>query len=234
VLKVIFFDLHGTLGYTENPVTPIEVSKILTSRGYEVSPQAWRAAIHFVGIVDFPRLKLNDISSFLKQVCCRLGIEVDKDTLDKLIGLFESRDFYKLYPEAIDAVKIAKEELNLKAAIVTTIPKFKFKLILKFLSRYIDFVMTGLEAGCDKSNPKMYLSLLKTLKIAPKDVVVIGDEAYVDIILPKSLGMKVIQLIRGNTKKCDLADAHVNNLIDAIKVIKKWMKEAKQIEWQDI
>ena len=56
--------------------------------------------------------------------------------------------------------------------------------------------MTGSEAGCDKSNPKMYLGVLEKLRVAPEKAVVIGDDGYVDVILPKKIGMRTIQIIR--------------------------------------
>ncbi|RLG89218.1 MAG: hypothetical protein DRO15_01000 [Thermoprotei archaeon] len=224
MLRGVFLDMHGTLGYVENPITPVEIAELLVDSGYEVSPQAWRVASHFVGIVDFPKLKFPNEHSYLRHVCFRLGIEIDEETLNRLVELFKRREYYKLYPEAIDAVKTIRE-LGLKIAIATTIPKFRFKLIIEALSPYIDFVMTGAEAECDKSNPKMYLKLLRILKLTPESVVVVGDEDYVDVILPKKLGMRAIQIIRENGKKCKLADAYVTNLIDAAKIIEKWIRE---------
>ena len=155
-----------------------------------------------------------------------MGIEVNTNTLNKLVKLFQTQGHYKLYPDAIEAVRIAKEELDLKVAIVTTIPRFKFVQVIETLSRYLDLVITGSEAGCDKSNPKMYLSILEALKLAPEEAVVIGDEEYVDIILPKKIGMKAIQIIRNGKEKCELADAHVDNLIDAMRIIKKWIRRS--------
>ena len=228
MLKAVLFDLHGTLGYVDNPVAPTEVVKILEAKGYEVSPQAWEAAIRFVGIIDFPKFKFDNEISFLRHVCYRLGIEIDTNTLNKLVKLFQTREHYKVYPDATEAVRIAKEELDLKVAIVTTIPKFKFMQVIETLSRYLDLIMTGSEAGCDKSNPKMYLSILEALKLAPEEAIVIGDEEYVDIILPKKIGMKAIQIIRDGTEKCELADAHVNNLIEAMRIIKKWIRRSRK------
>ncbi len=187
MIRAVFFDLHGTIGYVVNPVTPIEVADFLASRGYEVSPQAWSAATRYVGMIDYPKLKFDNYTSYLRQVCLRLNIEVDEDTLIELVKVFERRDFYEMYPEAMDALRFVKEELELKTAIVTTIPEFKFKSIVEAASKYVGFVMTGAEAGCDKSNPKMYLKLLKILNLNPSNVVVLGDEEYVDVVLPEGL-----------------------------------------------
>ncbi|MCJ7423621.1 hypothetical protein MUP01_05055 [Candidatus Bathyarchaeota archaeon] len=57
-------------------------------------------------------------------------------------------------------MKEAKKS-GFKTAIVTTIARFKFEKAIQPISKHIDFVMTGYEAGCDKSNPKMYLRVLE-------------------------------------------------------------------------
>ena len=38
MVEAVLFDLHGTLAYVDNPVSDIEISEYLFSRGYEVSP----------------------------------------------------------------------------------------------------------------------------------------------------------------------------------------------------
>jgi len=48
MVEVVLFDLHGTLAYVDNPVSDIEISDYLFSRGYEVSPQQLRAAWFFL------------------------------------------------------------------------------------------------------------------------------------------------------------------------------------------
>ena len=141
--------------------------------------------------------------------------------------LFRCRERYRVYLDAVDALRIAKVELNLKVAIVTTIPRFMFMQVIKALSQYLDLVMTGSEAGCDKSNPKMYLGALEKLKVSPEKAVVVGDDEYVDVILPKKIGMRTIQIVRRGVRKCELADAHVSNLIDAMNVVREWMKNPR-------
>ncbi len=150
----VFIDLDGTLAYVEEPVDLGEVIEYLENKGYDVSLQALRIARYFVGIVDLPRYGFNDERSFLKQVFHRLGIEIDGETLDYLVNMF-GREKYRLYPESLNAVKMMKD-LGLKTAIVTSIPRFKFESIINELSSLIDYVMTGPDVDCDKSNPRMY------------------------------------------------------------------------------
>ena len=60
------------------------------------------------------------------------------------------------------------------------------------IEEYIDYAITGCEAGCDKSNPKMYLKLLALLKVKPNECVVVGDDIQLDVRIPKKLGIHTI------------------------------------------
>jgi FMN phosphatase YigB (HAD superfamily) len=124
-LKAILFDLHDTLAYLENPLDSEEVSDFLLGLGYEVYPQSWDAAYHYTGMVDYPKHGYSNRRAFLKQVLRRLEVEVDSDTLEKLVQLYDRRNGYSLFSDATTALREAKQ-LGLKTAIVTTIPDFVF------------------------------------------------------------------------------------------------------------
>jgi FMN phosphatase YigB (HAD superfamily) len=218
-MKAVLFDLHGTLAYVENPVTETEISDFLFSRGYEVSPQQLRAAWFFVSMIDYPKHGYKSWRSFFTRIFWRLNIKVDRDTLNSIVKLLQNKP-YQLYPDAADAVINAKKK-GFKTAIVTTIAQFQFQKAIRPIRNHLDLVMTGYQAKCDKSNPKMYRMVLKILKVKPKEAVMIGDNIPLDIILPKKLGMKAILLKREEKDvKCEQADAVVNDLNQALKNIK--------------
>ena len=218
MIRAVLFDLHGTLAYVENPVSDFEISDYLFSRGYEVSPQQLRAAWFYVSMIDYPKYGHKSWRSYFSRILWRLRVKVDKETLDWIVRLVSSRP-YRLYPDAAEAVIKAKEN-GLKTAIVTTIAYFQFKEAIQPIKNYIDFVMTGYEAKCDKSNPKMYRKILEILRVKPEEAVMIGDNIPIDIILPKKLRIKTILLNRSKKKiECKEADAVVNDLKHAIEAI---------------
>ncbi len=223
-IKAVLFDLHGTLAYVENPVSDTEVSEYLFSRGYEVSPQQLKAALAFVYFIDYPKYGYKNWRSFFSRIFWRLKVKVDKETLDTIVKLFESKP-YQLYSDAAEAVVKAKKN-GFKAAIVTTIAYFEFKKAVKPVRKHFDFIMTGYEAKCDKTNPKMYRKVLEILKVEPEEAVMMGDDVSIDILLPKRLGMSAILLDReGKNVKCERADAVVNDLNQAVEtVIKQFSK----------
>ena len=217
-IKTVLFDLYGTLAYVENPVTETEISEHLFSKGYEVSPQQLKAAWTFVSFIDYPKYGYKNWRSYFSKIFWRLKVKVNEETLSAIVKLLESKP-YQLYPDAAGAVIKAREN-GFKTAIVTTIAYFQFKKAIQPIRNYFDFIMTGYEAGCDKTNPKMYRKVLEILNARPEEAVMIGDDVPIDIILPKKLGINAILLNReGKNVECPQADAVINNLNKAVETI---------------
>jgi HAD superfamily hydrolase (TIGR01549 family) len=182
-IKAVLFDLYGTLAYVKNPVTHTEISEYLFSKGYEISPQQLKAAWTFVSFIDYPKYGYKNWRSYFSRILWRLKVKVNEETLSAIVKLLENKP-YQLYPDAAGAVIKAKES-GFKTAIVTTIAYFQFKKAIQPIRNYFDFIMTGYEAGCDKTNPKMYKKVLEILNVKPEEAVMIGDDVPIDIILPK-------------------------------------------------
>jgi HAD superfamily hydrolase (TIGR01549 family) len=217
-IKAVLFDLYGTLAYVENPVTETEISEHLFSKGYEVSPQQLKAAWTFVSFIDYPKYGYKNWRSYFSKIFWRLKVKVNEETLSAIVKLLESKP-YQLYPDAAGAVIKAREN-GFKTAIVTTIAYFQFKKAIQPIRNYFDFIMTGYEAGCDKTNPKMYRKVLEILNARPEEAIMIGDDVPIDIILPKKLGINAILLNReGKNVECPQADAVINNLNKAVETI---------------
>lgn len=215
--KAILFDMHGTLVYVKDYVKEEEISNCLRSKGYEVSPQQWGAARAFVSFIDYPKYGYRNWHSYLSRVLWRLKVLVDNQTLDQLARLLESRP-YQLYPDASEAVVKAKT-YEFKTGIVTTIAHFQFREAIRPIRECFDFVMTGYEARCDKSNPKMYRKILEILEVKPQEAIMIGDDIELDILLPKRLGMRAVLLDRERHQNRQSVDAFVYDLNEAIEYI---------------
>lgn len=217
-IKAVLFDMHGTLVYAKNEVSAEEISDYLFSKGYEVSPQQLMAARTFVAFIDYPKYGYRSWRSFFSRIFWRLKVKVDKETLYTIVKLLESRP-YQLYSDAAGAVPKAKKN-GFETATVTTIAHFQFKKAIAPIKNYFDFIMTGYEAGCDKTNPRMYKKVLEVLNVKPEEAVMIGDDALTDILLPKRLGIKAVLLDReGKSEERLSADAVVNDLNEAVEII---------------
>ena len=217
-IKAVLFDMHGTLVHVENDVTEEEISDYLFNKGYEVSPQQLRAAWAFVAFIDYPKHGYKSWHSFFSRIFWRLKVKVDIETLQAIVKLLESRP-YKLYSDAAEAVTKAKQS-GFKTATVTTIAYFQFEKAIEPIKKCFDFIITGYEAGCDKTNPRMYRKVLEILKVKPEEAIMIGDNPPIDVTLPKRLGIKSILLNRERSHvNCHQAEAVVNDLNEAVEII---------------
>jgi len=220
VVKAVLFDLYGTLAYVPNPISDWVVSDFLVSRGYEVYPQTFNTAWRVVAFIDYPKYGYRNYRQFFQRVLQQLKVKVDNATLDELVRMFEQGG-YELYPDAAKALATAKD-YKFKTAVVTTVARFNYEKAFVPIIRYIDVVMDGYKAGCEKTNPKMYRKTLETLKVAPSEAVMIGDDLEVDIMLPKKLGIHAILLDReGKIQHNPSADAVVKDLNEAIETVVK-------------
>lgn len=219
-IKVVLFDLYGTLAYVDDPISDEYASDFLVSRGYEVYPQALKAAWQYVSFIDYPKYGYKTWRTYLKRVLQRLGIKPDKQILRELSKFYKEAKWGR-YPDVEDAVTKAKEA-KLKTAIVTTIARFKYKRALKPVLDEIDLLVDGHTFRCEKSNPRIYLKALEALGVKADEAVMIGDDMKLDILVPKKLGMKAILLDRTerySTENIVEADAVVKNLNEAMDVI---------------
>lgn len=219
-IKAVIFDLIKTLGEVERPITDDDATSLLREEGYEVYPQAWRHAFGFVVFVDYPREGYGTHEALIRQVFRRLGVDVDRATIGKLSDLFRGSPFV-LYGGSGEAVRRVKDA-GLKAAIATSTPKPLFIRGVGPIAGLLDFICTGYEAGCEKSNPRMYLRVLDELGVQPGEAVVIGDDPILDVSNPHRLGMRTIQIVRGGTPS-EHADETAGDALEAVDKALAWI-----------
>ena len=173
--------------------------------------------MQFVSIIDYPRYGYKNWRSYLKRIFCRLKMKVDAYTLHQVAQFLEGNP-YLLYPDAAEAVMNA-HRAGFRTAIVTTIAHFKFERAIESIKSCLDFVMTGYEAGVDKSNPRMYLKLLEVLNLKPEEAIMVGDDPRLNILLPKQLDIGTILLDREGENQAEDVHPIVRDLNEALNVI---------------
>ena len=225
MVEAVFFDLVGTLVYIEETISFEDSSSYLLSRGYEISPQQFKASWLFVVFVDHPRHCYESWKSFLDRILWRLDVSVDEETLRGLVEMFK-RHRYVMYPDTVDAVPQIKN-LGLKTAIVTTTPRFMFYESIEPIRDHIDYIATGCETGCDKSNPKMYLKVLEVLKVDPEECVVVGDDIQLDAYIPRKLGMYTILLDQRYSHSSSVANMIARDLKEVVEGIRSLIQSSQ-------
>jgi FMN phosphatase YigB (HAD superfamily) len=99
-----------------------------------------------------------------------------------------------------------------------------FEKAIKPIRGLFDFVCTGYEAKCDKSDLKMYRKILETLNAKQEEAIVIGDDLQYDVILPKKIGLHTILLDREKKNRGNaVPDAVAVDLKDAVEIVRRFM-----------
>jgi len=220
-VKAVVFDLFKTLGEFSRIVTDEEASAFLRSKGYAVYPQAWRHAFNFTVFVEYPRHGYGSHEAIIGRALQLLEVDVDDGSIHELAELFRANPF-ALYSESLEAVERARR-LGLRTAIATTTPKALFVRGLGKVAGLIDFICTGYEAGCEKSNPQIYRVIVDRLGVEPSEAVAIGDNPVLDIANSKRYGMRAIQIVREGAHS-DQVDGAASNVLEAVKLVEHWIK----------
>jgi HAD superfamily hydrolase (TIGR01549 family) len=219
LIKAIIFDLVRTLGEFKHLVNEEEASSLLRELGYKVYPQAWKYSFGFVLFVDYPRIGYESVEDIIGQTLKHLDINVEEETLSKVAEIYR-RNTFKLYSNSVEALKKAKN-CGFKTAVATSTPKPFFDEALRLINPFIDYLCTGYEAGCEKSNPRMLHHALEKLGVKPSEAVMVGDDPKLDILNAKRVGLKTIQVGSDNLSG-NLADTYVRDVLEAVNLVQSW------------
>ena len=210
MIKGVIFDFHGTLAFKSKSVDVQKLCEFLRKDGYDVYHQEWTAAYKFVFFVEYPKGKIKSYEDYFKRVFGLLGIKPTVAAVKKVANYFRENERFELYPD-VESVR----KLGVKKAVLTTTPDFKFGYL--DLAGF-DPVMTGKEIGKAKPHPNGFLKILKIWKMKPSEVLMVGDEADLDIIPAKLLGIKTAFVGREN-QVCGEADYNISSLKGLLKII---------------
>jgi putative hydrolase of the HAD superfamily len=168
--------------------------------------------------IDHPRGRANTPKEYYTRVLERLEIPVNPELVEKLASKAAELEKIRLYPDVVPTVDVLKTR-EIKTAIVTTIPSWRFAPTLEKAHVKIDFICTAREAKAVKPNPKIYLTALNRLGVKPNEALMVGDDLATDVKPPKELGMKAVWLCRKGKPEQVQADHMVSSLTELLDLI---------------
>jgi len=209
--KGIIFDFHGTLAYKTKSTDSKKLCELLRNNDYDIYYQEWEAASKFVFFVECPKGNIDSSKDFFKAVFNALGVKATKAIINRVVNYIETNNRYETYPD-IGFIS----NLNMKKAILTTIPRFIFDYL-----NLSDFnpIMTGKEIGRAKPHPNGFLKILSKWNLEPNEILMVGNDVDCDILPAKQLGIKTVYINREN-KTSDEADYNISSLKEIQDIIK--------------
>jgi putative hydrolase of the HAD superfamily len=213
--KAIFFDAMGTLFYlTENvgfhyALVGNDVGlKLDAAKLDRAFINAW-TAMPQRDPIDGPRE--NDDKDWWRQLVEKVLDQVapamndfDRDNFFEIAyEHFAQAGVWELYPEVVDALEKLRPRFQL--AVVSNFDG-RLRMILENLgiSKFFSYVFLSSEVGADKPDPEMFRRALKFVKLAPYEVLHVGDDQERDWKAATAAGLPIFKLERGRNSLRDL------------------------------
>lgn len=193
-IKGVIFDFHGTLATRLAPTVDSLLNR-LRSLGYEVYKQPFDAAWKYVNFLEHPKRNFSSWEEVVQRLMGHLGLEARPGDLPSVVELL-AREEWPLMGDAIPCLRTLGGRY--RSVVVTSIMAFRIREALEPLRPYLhgQGLITSPDAGVPKPHPRIFRRALEELGLAAEEVAIVGDEADVDLPVPRELGIMPIYLDR--------------------------------------
>jgi putative hydrolase of the HAD superfamily len=130
--------------------------------------------------------------------------ELDRDNFFEIAyEHFAEAGVWELYPEVIDV--LAKLQPRFQLAVISNFDG-RLRFILEHLgvSKFFGHVFISSELGADKPDPEIFRRALNVIRLAPQEVLHVGDDEARDWMAATSAGLPVFKLERSRNSLRDL------------------------------
>ena len=186
-IKLLIFDFWGTLAYSAKNDSE-EFYSFLKSFGFEIKnkEEMQKLSSFFSKLMCFSKSWENLSRDLLKE----FSTNSKEDNVILLANSLKEKIVFKLYDDVREAFN-----LPFKKAILTDSTSF---LVEASGLQKEATLFTPAKTGGLKPDPKVFLNVLSTLNVKPKEVIMIGDSIRRDLVPAKKLGIKSILIDREN------------------------------------
>ena len=189
--KLILFDFSGTLAYLSRPVNFKGFFDSLKNFGIEIKTD--KEVKTFSSLFADLLGRAKNWLDFSEKLFEKLVEKPERKIIEKLARFLEKNVSFELYDDVKEIL-----DLPYKKAILSANAEFLIKgLGLEKFFR----IFTPRETKFLKPDPRAFLTVLKKLKIKPKEVIMVGNEIERDLIPAQELGLEAILIDRENKIK---------------------------------
>jgi FMN phosphatase YigB (HAD superfamily) len=195
-IEVVAFDVHQTLvHWPAGRVQPIEVQRLLSRFGVEISYWAFDMVKQTIFLLDGAKREIQGWTDFLSLLFGRMQVPVSVDLLTSLTAMHESRDGMELYPDVIESLKAVKAA-GLRTCTFTTLPPFMLGDSRPQLMPLIDQYFNCSVVNAAKGDRRFYQRITEKLGVPPDRILCVGDDPTSDVELTTEAGWKAVLLDR--------------------------------------
>jgi putative hydrolase of the HAD superfamily len=217
MLKAIFFDAAGTLVHLTKSVGQ-HYSLVAQRQGLMLDPKALDAAFAQIWTEMPPRPAIGEPREdddkgwwrdFVEKMLARIPVTIDPLDRDNFFEAayshFAEAGVWELYPEVIETLEKLAPQFEL--AIVSNFDG-RLRVILEHLtiSAFFRQVFLSSEIGADKPDPAIYGRALEISRLAPNEVLHVGDDPERDWAAARAAGLEVFELKRPVNSLSDLCE----------------------------
>jgi len=204
LLKLIIFDLWGTLAYRD---APDSLMRMLHETGLSLSRE------EFVSIFE-TSLQLKRWESKLAayaNLCKNMGLPVTDENVHLLMRLRDENEaMTKLYPHTIPLLRQLKRA-GYATGFLSNSSNFMIQRIRKTpLLQYIDYPVFSFDVGAIKPDHRMFQAVLERTHRRPEECVMIGDKMSADVTPARELGIHAILYTSPEQLQRDLAELGIS------------------------
>ncbi len=131
----------------------------------------------------------------------------------------------ELIPHIIEPLKHLKNENAFRLCVATGAMDSNAQMVFKALERgkiahFFDFVFSSAEKNVAKTDISFYEIFCKEKNCAPEEVIMVGDNYFSDIFIPKQVGLNTIYFNekrhKGNFPDADIVISSMKELLPSI------------------
>ncbi|KAJ2746699.1 hypothetical protein GGI20_001120 [Coemansia sp. BCRC 34301] len=140
---------------------------------------------------------------------------------EALITRFASSEGYRMFDD-VPRILPYLQRKGIKLGVISNMDENAEGVLRSFeIRRYFDFVLTSINVGVEKPDPKMFDLALAAVNVRPYDSLHIGDSEKLDYLPAKAAGMEALLVDRSRQAlgKTGISEKYIGSLNDLTKRI---------------
>lgn len=152
----------------------------------------------------------------LRQAAQHFNAAIGEEALNHLdLALQRELRSIELFNDTIPVLTQLKQS-GYKLAICSNLAALYAPPIEQLLPFRMDAYGWSFEVGTVKPDPKIYRHVCQQLGLQPEEVLMVGDTLEADVLGPRSIGMRGIQIVRDVTRPCDEGIRALSELLERL------------------